>query len=423
MTRALLVLSVCLATRAAAVGYCGGTQHQNTCGRSTNIYPCCPNGSNCTWWAWEMVCRNWNVSLVNWGNANTWAGHANVDPNYDLVGPTVGSIATSTLGRYGHVAWVIGVGGGRVTVTEQNCCTGCSANVRTIGYPVSKFNSGFVVRHGSQCECAPGQQQSEPCGDCGRRVRTCNSGCRWDGWSGCAGPDPEGGNRVCASGRQGVCAEARQRCASGTLTCRSLVEPSVERCDGLDNDCNGATDEGHPEDGASQMPFAARRVDSSFPRALAAGAKATLWVEFRNVGRSTWERGAVWLATRPADGGVSAFSSPDWPAFDLAGGLTQPVAPGEVGRFVFEVTAPTTPGAQLHEKFLLEGAGRVPMICPDGEFELSMLVLGADGRPAAADAGSTTSNSSTVELESRGCSAAPGLGGLWLLLALRRRRA
>ena len=85
----LCALVLCLAaSHAPAVNFCGGQSHVNACGRPTNIYPCCPNGGNCTWWAWESVCRNWNVGLVNWGNANTWAGHANVDPNYDLVGPT-----------------------------------------------------------------------------------------------------------------------------------------------------------------------------------------------------------------------------------------------------------------------------------------------------------------------------------------------
>ena len=170
------------------------------------------------------------------------------------------------------------------------------------------------------------------------------------------------------------------------------------------------------------MPYAAKRVDASFPRALPAGTSATIWVEFRNVGKKTWERGDVWLATRAAGDGVSAFTSPAWPAFDLAGGLTQPVAPGEVGRIAFEITAPNTPGAQLTEKFQLEGAGRVAMICPDGELEISLLVLNADGTPGTPDAGSADAGASSLKMESRGCSAAPGLAGLgWVLLLASRR--
>ena len=116
---AVLAIALSIAPNARATGSCGGQVHQNLCGNSTDIYPCCPNGGNCTWWAWEMVCRNWHLSLVNWGNANTWAAHARLDPRFDVVGqPVVNSVGTATP-RSGHVAWVIGAGGGGVTVTEE----------------------------------------------------------------------------------------------------------------------------------------------------------------------------------------------------------------------------------------------------------------------------------------------------------------
>lgn len=414
----LLALTVLLtASYAPAVNYCGGVSHQNTCGRSYNIYPCCPNGGNCTWWAWESVCSNWNVGLVNWGNANTWAGHANVDPDYDLVGPTVGSIATSTLGNFGHVAWVVATDGATVTVTEQNCCSSCGGNVRTIRYNTSKFNSGFVVRRGTQCQCSPGEVQNEACGDCGRRSRTCAASCSWGGWSGCSGADPQGGNQACSNGKLGVCAEARRRCEGGNLTCRALVEPSPERCDARDNDCDGETDEGNPEEGAHELDYAAKRVDSSYPRTLAAGERGTVWVEFRNMGKKTWERGDLWLATQ----GLSALNVAEtWPAWNIAAGLSVPVAPGEVARFAFEVRAPATPGAQLEEKFKLRSPGETPISCPDSELKVPLLVLNA-----GVDAGQSSSDDGIkhMSLDSRGCSTAPGLGGLLLVLAALRRRS
>lgn len=106
-----------LGAAAEAAPTCGNATHEDDCGKA-NIYPCCPNGGNCTWWAWESVCRNWHVGLVNWVNANTWVGHAQTDPSYDVLSyPVVGSIATRKSGKFGHVAWVIEVNGGNVKVT------------------------------------------------------------------------------------------------------------------------------------------------------------------------------------------------------------------------------------------------------------------------------------------------------------------
>ena len=419
---ALAVVLLCTGP-AQAVNFCGGVWHQNTCGRPTNIYPCCPNGSNCTWWAWESMCRNWGIGPNNWGNANTWAGNARVDPRFELVGAVPGSVATSTSGRYGHVAWTIGAGGGGVTVTEQNCCSGCSGSVLTRSFAASRFNSGYVIRRGTLCSCSPGAVERKACGDCGTTARSCGGNCQWGGWSACAGPDPEGGNQVCVNGQQGVCADARRRCEGGNLACRQLVQPSNEKCDGLDNDCDGETDEGNPTEGASDRDYAATRIDNSFPRSVPAGSKATIWVEFTNSGKKTWERGDVWLAARGGSETVSAFTTDSWPSYDLAAGLMNPVAPGEVGRFAFEIAVPNTPGARIVEKFQLEGLGRTPIICPDGELSVSLLVLNADGStPERAQ--EEDRQPEMMKLTSTGCSSSgEGVLVLAVLLVLLRTKA
>ncbi len=53
-----------------------------------------------------------------------------------------------------------------------------------------------------------------------------------------------GGGAACTTGESGVCAAGTMRCEEGTLTCVRDVEPSGELCGtGLDEDCNGQTDE------------------------------------------------------------------------------------------------------------------------------------------------------------------------------------
>jgi hypothetical protein len=54
-----------------------------------------------------------------------------------------------------------------------------------------------------------------------------------------------GGGKACSTGKQGVCSDGINECEpGGALTCKQLVQPSPERCDGLDNDCNGVVDDG-----------------------------------------------------------------------------------------------------------------------------------------------------------------------------------
>jgi hypothetical protein len=59
-----------------------------------------------------------------------------------------------------------------------------------------------------------------------------------------SGVECGGAGQPCETGATGVCSGGVTTCSDGTLRCEPLGAGSAERCDGLDNDCNGAVDDG-----------------------------------------------------------------------------------------------------------------------------------------------------------------------------------
>src|SRR5207237_1264477 len=58
-----------------------------------------------------------------------------------------------------------------------------------------------------------------------------------------------GGGVACSTGKPGVCAAGTTVCTNGGIVCQQNVQPSAETCDGKDNDCDGVVDNGNPGGG------------------------------------------------------------------------------------------------------------------------------------------------------------------------------
>ncbi len=59
-----------------------------------------------------------------------------------------------------------------------------------------------------------------------------------------------GGGQVCNTGNDGICGAGTTICAAGSVSCSQLNQPHTETCNNLDDDCDGTIDEDNPGSGA-----------------------------------------------------------------------------------------------------------------------------------------------------------------------------
>ncbi|MDH5492352.1 MAG: lamin tail domain-containing protein, partial [Myxococcales bacterium] len=113
------------------------------------------------------------------------------------------------------------------------------------------------------CACVSGQTRAcgSTTGACDAGTETCDLSGSWGTCTGAVGPGvevcngidddcdgstDEGLNRTCGATDLGVCQFGSQSCSAGSWGfCTGNVDPGLERCDGtLDENCNGTVDEG-----------------------------------------------------------------------------------------------------------------------------------------------------------------------------------
>ncbi len=132
---------------------------------------------------------------------------------------------------------------------DNNCNASIDEGVTTT-YSRDADNDGYGT--GAQttqaCQRPAGYaNNSDDCNDANFAVKPgateiCNG--LDDNCSGAIDEGNPGGGQACAAAGQGVCAQGVTFCTGGALQCAPTHAPSAEVCDGRDNDCDGQTDEG-----------------------------------------------------------------------------------------------------------------------------------------------------------------------------------
>ncbi len=227
-----------------------------------------------------------------------------------------------------------------------------------------------------QGECGAGTTSQLPCGECGYKERSCSAECHWGEYAKCVWLDPEGGTKACGTGLLGQCGPGYLKCLAGTVGCVGTLQTQAETCDGIDNDCDGALDEGLPTLGTVSPAWGAALLSFDAPSTIDADATAVVTAKAKNVGTETWPAGLVVLrAAGPAVEKPSWLRDESWPGLSTAAVLGIPVLSGETATFSFTIHAPSDlklvcpgcapeAGVPLNETFTIVHTGRGPFACP-----------------------------------------------------------
>lgn len=134
----------------------------------------------------------------------------------------------------------------------------------------------------------------------------------------------------------------------------------------------------------------------SYASSMQAGSTATVWAEFRNDGTGHWKHGETFLGTQgPQDRSSPFCTAGNWAGCNRPSEVDQSdVAQGQIGRFTFIMTAPSTPGTYT-EQFKLVREG-VTWFGPT--ITWSITVTGSDTSPPSVPGTPTATAASTSQI-------------------------